>query len=140
VQAIGTVRGFVQAFSRHDVKAALAFFASFPGSSRLPAANDCDYRTGRSVAFAGSAEVARWLRQRAADHDRLTIASIRLIGPRPSGAAIYYSLRTSDSIKARGYPEGLKPNIATKAIFAARGPVRLTTFANDNGVDRPCGP
>jgi len=37
-------------------------------------ANDCDFKRGSTVGYVRRAEVGRWLRQRAADHDQLTIA------------------------------------------------------------------
>ena len=134
-QADAAVRAFIGAFNRHDVKAALGFLASDP----QVAANDCDFARGRTVAYRRRADVARWLRERSADRDRLTLAGVRLLGSLPAGAAVTYSLRRSGTLSGLGYGEGIVPN-GSKVGFTTTGRVRITQFANAAGSGRACGP
>jgi hypothetical protein len=139
-EARRAVIGFINAFNRHDARAALAYFTSDPRFTKYVGANDCDFKTGLTVGYFRRTEVGRWLRQRAADHDRLTIASIRLLGARTAGAAVTYSRRTSDTLSSLGFPNGVTPSNGTKIGFTTLGPVRFTQFANAGGFNRPCSP
>ena len=139
-EARRAVLGFINAFNRHDARAALAYFTSDPRFTEYVGANDCDFKKGLTVGYFGRTEVARWLRQRAADHDRLMIASIRFLGARTAGAAVTYSRRTSDTLASVGFPKGITPSNGTKVGFTTFGPVRFTQFANAAGSNRPCSP
>jgi hypothetical protein len=139
-EARRAVIGFINAFNRHDARAALAYFTTNPRFAKFVGANDCDFKRGLTVGYMRRAEVGRWLRQRAADHDQLTIASIRLLGARPAGAAVTYSRRVSDTLASLGFPAGIEPSSGTKIGFTTSGPVRLTQFANAGGFNRSCGP
>jgi hypothetical protein len=92
------------------------------------------------VAFYLRTAVARWLRERAHDRDRLTVRSIRLLGKQPAGAAISYTRRSSDTLKQLGFPDGIEPMNETKLGFTTLGPVRFTFFTNATGNGRPCAP
>jgi hypothetical protein len=140
VRARATVIAFFKAFNRHDARAALGFFTTDPRFSRFVGANDCDFSRGRTVAYYRRAGVARWLRERTADHDRLTIRSIRLLGTQPAGAAIAYTRRSSDTLKALGLADGIQPPNETKLGLTTLGPVRFTFFTNAAGNGRPCAP
>ena len=139
-EARRAVLGFINAFNRHDARAALAYFTTDPRFIKYVGANDCDFRRGVTAGYFRRAEVGRWLRQRAADHDRLTIASIRFLGARTAGASVTYSLRASDTLAALGFPDGIEPSNRTKIGFTTAGPVRFTQFANAGGNNRPCAP
>ena len=139
VQAHEAVVRFINAFNRHDVRAALAFFTTDPSLIRYVGGNDCDFARGRTVAYRGRAELARWLRERAADHDVFTIRGIRLIGTQPAAAAVTYWRRRSDTLASLGFPDGIEPN-GSKVGFTLSGRVRLTQFTNAAGDNRPCGP
>jgi hypothetical protein len=139
-EARRAVLGFIKAFNRHDARAALAYFTSDTRFTKYVGANDCDFKRRLTVGYLRRAEVGRWLRERAADHDQLTVATIRLLGARPAGAAVTYSRRTSDSLKRLGFPHGVAPSNGTKIGFTTLGPVRITQFANAGGNNRPCGP
>ncbi len=138
--ALSTLGHFFAAFNAHHPAAALTWFTNDPRYVRYVGANDCDYRTRRTVGFSNRAQVSGWLKARARDHDRLVVANVRLIGTRPAGAAISYRLRQSDTLRSLGHPQGIVPDIATKVGFTTRGPVRITQFASAAGTDRPCGP
>jgi len=140
VQARDAVVAFMRAFNRHDATAALAWFTTDPRFTRYVGANDCDFSRGETVAFYLRTAVARWLRERAHDRDRLTVRSIRLLGKQPAGAAISYTRRSSDTLKQLGFPDGIEPTNETKLGFTTLGPVRFTFFTNATGNGRPCAP
>ena len=139
-QARQAVTGFIKAYNRHDARAALTYFTSDPRFTKNVSASDCDFGRGLTVAYSGKAEVARWLRERAADHDRFTIAKIRLVGTKPKGAVVTYSRRFSDTLASRGHSTGIAPSSGTKIGFTTAGPMRLTQFANAGATNWPCEP
>jgi hypothetical protein len=141
-EARAAFAAFFKAFNRHDAGAALDFFARDSRSGNV-GANDCDFRHKRTVRFIGRADVAQWLHQRAADHDQLTVRSIRIIANDVSpvaGAGVTYSRRTSDTLKSLGFATGITRGLASKIAFTVRGRVRLSQFANAAGGGRPCSP
>ena len=107
-QARRVVTGFIKAFNRHDSRAALAYFTSDRRFIKNVSASDCDFGHGVTVGYSGKAEVARWLRERAADHDQFTIAKIRLVGARPSGAVVTYSRTDERHPCIEGTPSGYR--------------------------------
>jgi hypothetical protein len=138
-----------------EVSVTVQFIAAFNGR-RLGQAldlltpginvSDCDYKNVRAVSFDGRHEVARWLRRRFADRDRLTLTRIFNENPaQPVGAiGVEYGRRTSNTLRALGFPAGIIPKVATKIIFTAQ-PVRIRVFANgpvggDPNSCRPSGP
>jgi hypothetical protein len=122
-------------------------FGSFTSDARLVryvAVSDCDYRRGKSLSYRGRRAVAAWLRHGIADRDRLTMSRIRLLTTDPPstydrGAAVEYSLRTSNTLRALGFSRGIRPQLASKIGFTTHGPVRITGFANA-GNDPLCRP
>jgi len=94
--------------------------------------SDCDYKTVALVDLVGRAQVVTYLRQRFADHDRFEIASVWNQNPGADGAltvGVDFSLRASDTIRALGFPNGIRPAFASKVIFDSTGG-RITAFAN----------
>ena len=136
---VATVVALLDAFNSGRVDVALAFLTDDVAIS------DCDYRAVH-VTLANGAEAARqWLRDRAADHDQLVLESVRNENPDPStGAhvvAVAYARRTSDTLRALGFPNGINPQAATKVVFTATDD-RIRAFANGpfGGPSELCRP
>lgn len=138
-RAISVIVEFIDAFNREDLAAAMNHFSGDRYFSAFVGVSDCDYLRQRREYFPKRAFVRRWLEQRFADDDRLTVATVRLIGGRPLGAVVTYSRRSSKTIEKIGFPAGIRPTIGTKVGFSTRGPVKLTQFANA-GSDLSCTP
>lgn len=128
-EEVSAVVEFTRASNAQRLSESLAFFA--PGAS----VSDCDYRRVRGVQFRGRRGIARWLRGRFADHDRLTIEEISDENRRePIGVALVeYSKRTNDTLSALGFPDGVIPTVAAKVVFGigykVGRPIRLKAFA-----------
>jgi hypothetical protein len=108
------------------------------GEAPPPAASasDCDFKHVRGLRFEGRRAIARWLRQRFADRDQLTISRIYDKNPeQPLGVVIIeYARRTSDTLRELGYPRGIVPQFASKvAIDGRAGRLKLIAFANGPG-------
>lgn len=91
--------------------------------------SDCDYRVGEAVNFRGKPRVADWLRQRIADHDQLEVQLIEEPAGDPPVGAVTYRKRTSDTLRALGFPDGITPKTGTK-VFLTAGGDRIQIFAN----------
>lgn len=95
--------------------------------------SDCDYRTGRVVGATGLHEIARWLRERASDRDRLEVARIFNENPDPETGGrvvgVQWERRSSDTLRALGFDGGIRPQVGAKVVFDQSGE-RLTKFAN----------
>jgi hypothetical protein len=129
---VRTVVAMIDAYNKGDFRTAADQFTRDPRFTRFVGAADCDYRDGRYIRFAGRASVSSWLRERTADHDKLIVSRMTLIGDR--GAAIAYVRRTSDTLRSLGFTKGIGPvSLATKVGFTTAGPSRITQFANAGG-------
>lgn len=130
---VAAVVEFLRAFNAGRHAEALGLLAA------EPVVSDCDYRAGRGVEFHGRAAVAGWLRGRAADHDRLTLAGIFDENPdQPVGVVgVEYERRGSDTLRALGFPTGIVPAGATKVVFTAD--LRIERFVNGGSADQ-CRP
>lgn len=58
------------------------------------------------------------------------MSSIRLLTTDPpstydKGAAVEYSRRTSNTLRALGFPHGIRPQLASKIVFTRLGWVRI---------------
>lgn len=152
----GTATTFsVSALQAREVSVTIQFIAAFNGRRLGDALNlltprisvsDCDYKNVRAVMFNGKHEVARWLRRRFADRDRLTPTRIFNENPsQPVGVVgVEYGRRTSNALRALGFPAGIVPKLASKVVFTAQ-PVRIRVFANgpvggDSNLCRPTRP
>ncbi len=117
---------FIAAFNARDLTAAVA--------QLTPTAivSDCNYRTGRVVQFKGRQAVTTWLRQRFATHDHLTVSRVyNQNAAEPVGTlGLEYALRTSRTLRALGFPNGIVPAGATKVIFSQNQATRIAIFAN----------
>ena len=56
-----------------------------------------------------------------------------------AGAAVTYARRTSDTLRALGFPNGIVSGLGSKVGLTTQGPVRITTFASA-GDDESCRP
>jgi hypothetical protein len=145
----------LNALQAREASVTVQFISAFNGRRLGPAldlltprvsVSDCDYKHVRAVSFDGRHEVARWLRRRFADRDRLTPTRIFNENPsQPVGVVgVEYGRRTSNTLRALGFPAGIVPKLATKVVFTAQ-PVRIRVFANgpvggDPNLCRPAGP
>lgn len=97
--------------------------------------SDCDYKAAALVVLAGRRQVVDYLRQRFANHDQFTMASVWNQNPGPDGAdtvGVDFRRRMSDTIRALGFPNGIRPALAAKVILDSMGD-RITRFANGPG-------
>jgi hypothetical protein len=124
---------FLDAFNTRRLQDALA---TLHPSARI---GDCDYRSVSAVNVQGRREIARWLRQRFADHDRLIASRIAAENPgQPEGVVLVeYARRTSDTLRALGFPNGIEPRAATKVVFTQAQPPRILAFGNGPGAGPP---
>lgn len=124
---VATAVAFLDAYDAGDVSRALALLTDDVSIS------DCDYRGPTLVAATGRDAARRWLSDRAADHDRLVLESVRNENPDPASGshvvAVSYARRTSDTLRGLGFPTGITPRVATKVVFTATDD-RLRAFAN----------
>jgi len=86
---------------------------------------DCDFRAGRPVQWRTKAELADLLRERVRDHDALVLAEIFNENPDPTTGGrvvgVRFARRTSDTLRAVGRPEGIRPEGGAKIVFAPDG-------------------
>ena len=124
---VATLVAFLDAYNAGDVSRALALMTDDVSIS------DCDYRGPKLLNAVGHDAARQWLSNRAADHDRLILDGIRNENPDPASGshvvAVSYARRTSDTLRALGFPNGITPRSATKAVFTATDD-RLRVFAN----------
>jgi hypothetical protein len=127
---VATVVAFVDAYNAGRVDVALALVTEDASVS------DCDYRSASGVIVARTDAIRQWLQDRAADHDQLVLESIANENPEPSTGshvvAVSYAKRTSDTLRALGFPKGVGPRLATKVVFSTSDD-RIRTFANGPG-------
>lgn len=135
---VATLVAFLDAFNAGSVDAALALLTPDVVLS------DCDYRTGSSRNVSDTAGARQWLQGRAADHDQLVLESVENSNPDPTTGshvvAVSYARRTSDTLRALGFPNGIKPSLASKVVFTATDD-RIRAFANGSaGSSQFCRP
>jgi hypothetical protein len=115
-QEVAAVVNVIGAYNRGDVAAVMQHIVGGQGGIVLTA--DCNYRTHRSIRYEGREGMERWLRQRYADHDHLIV---RRIEGNVGVVDVQFSRRTSDTLRALGYPNGIVPQVAAKVPFGFRG-------------------
>lgn len=121
---------FLRAYNRARLHPALAVLAAQPSGS------DCDYRREQSFTFRGREATVRWLRGLFRDRDRLTLARIYNENANQSRVvAVEFSRRTSDSLRAMGFRNGIRPRVAAKVVFTPG--TRIATFAFGPGGGDP---
>lgn len=122
--AVATVMNMIQAYNAGRLAETLAFFDESIGYS------DCDYRLVRTMSGRGKDEATQWLQRQFAVHDQLTVH--RIENTNPTGGpvvAVTYARRTSDTLRALGFPDGIEPQLATKVVFTQTRD-RIGAFAN----------
>jgi hypothetical protein len=127
---VALVEQFVDAFNRGDRERLLALLIDDASVS------DCDYVAVADVEFRGRDQVSQWVTARIADHDHFTVERIENGNPDPSSAAIgvTFARRMSDSLRASGFPNGIRPKSSAKIRFAGGGDgLRIEAFANGPG-------
>lgn len=132
-RGVATVIAFLQAYNAGQRDAALALLTDDVVGS------DCDYWEGRVILFEGKERATTWLRERIAEHDQLLLGAIENahVDQREGGSgahvvAVTYARRSSDSLRARGFPDGITPDVGTKVVFT-RADDRIGAFANGPG-------
>ncbi len=124
---VATVLSLLDAYNRGSLDQVLALLDDGIGWS------DCNYSSILVVNLTGKSEVATYLQQRFADHDRLEIGTIFNHNPEPEtggrALGIQYVRRTSDTLRALGFPNGISPDLASKVVFTDRDD-RIVAFAN----------
>ncbi len=118
---IAAITGFLRAYNSRNLSAALRYFY-FPkklGQFEGDGATDCDYRRQTTKVYEHRPGVVRWLKQRFADHDRLTLAWIADQNPaQPIGVVgVKYARRVSDTLRKLGFRKGIVPQIVQKLPF-----------------------
>jgi len=101
-----------------------------------PVVSDCNYATATVVDLRGRDQVSAWIDGRIADHDRFTVERIENGNTDASSAAIgvVFARRTSDSLRALGFADGVRPQSETKIRFTGAGNnLRIEAFANGPG-------
>jgi len=125
-EELAAVVGFVRAYNRRDLNAALSYFATTRNQGQTRnTATDCDYRRQKTVVYTLRKGAVQWLKHRFADHDRLTLRRIYDENPeQPVGVvAVEYALRTSDTLRKLGFPNGIVPQVGQKLVFRFEGGV-----------------
>ena len=131
-EEIAALVGFLHAYNRADLKAALSYFTPKPAPQNRRTATDCDYRRQRTEVYFDRSGLVHWLRRRFADHDRLTLARAADENPaQPVGVlGVSYARRTSDTLRSLGRPRGIVPQVGQKLVFTfASGTAKFSTFA-----------
>jgi hypothetical protein len=94
--------------------------------------SDCDYRHARVVTFSGKQQISAWLRKRFADDDHLRMARVlNENASQPAGVlAVDWALRTSRTLRRRGFARGIVPKLSAKVVFTRESRPRIRAFAN----------
>lgn len=117
---------FISAYNAGHLQTALSQFSS----TQAVGFSDCDYATQQLVDGHGIVQVAAWLRQNIADHDRLLVAQVLNQNPdQPLGVlGVSFSKRSSNSIARAGRTNGMTPTADAKVKFDSSG--LITEFNN----------
>jgi hypothetical protein len=115
IHYVDTVRAFVDAYDAGRYDDAIAYI-----DDRILFSGDCDY-DGRKLYYISDHESATyWLRGRIADHDRIDI--VRFIDLQDGEATIGVEIvRSSDTIRARGYGAMVRPRVPLWVRFSPDG-------------------
>jgi hypothetical protein len=82
-----------------------------------------------------------WLRARFRDRDRLTLSRIYNENPNQGRAAgVEFSRRTSNSLRAMGFRNGIRPRVAAKVVFTPAGRIAVFAFGPGGGNPELCRP
>jgi hypothetical protein len=137
-QEVGVFAGFVDAFNRRELRRALGYLTIDASVT------DCDYRHVRTVQITGKPALTRWLSQRFADRDMLRLGRVyNENADQPTGVlAVDFSRRASNTLRGLGFPDGVKPQLTAKVIFARTAGARIVRFSNGplGGSAEPCRP
>lgn len=124
-RAVRTLLNAIDAYNDGDIEALSALVTEDVLWS------DCDYARGLVVNFESLESLIPWLSQRFAEHDRFEIGSFFNQNSQAIhlGVGVQIVRRTSDSITAKGRPDGVEPLLSPKVSFTPDG-TRITRFAN----------
>lgn len=118
-----TASAFVSAYNAGNYDDAIARI-----DDRILFSGDCDYDNARLYSITDYESAMYWLRARIADHDRIDI--VRFVEVQNPESAIGVEIvRTSDTIRARGYSGGsVRPRVPLFLRFSIDG-LRIAQFA-----------
>jgi hypothetical protein len=139
---IDVVVRFLDAYNAGRVREALAQFRATDDRAqrpRLPFAGDCDYAHNTSDGAFGRRGIGAWLRKRVADHDRLTLGSIRNDTHDTRVLLVLYARRTSDTLRRLGFPRGVAPAHGAKVVFTPTRRTRIVGWGG-GGSHEACTP
>lgn len=145
-QEVAAVVGFVRAYNDGDLSAAVSYLARIPRSGQsTTTATDCDYRRQETkTSYVFREGFVKWLKQRFADHDRLTLGRILDENPsQPVGVVgVTFTRRTSDTLRKLGFPNGIVPQVTLKLPFLFESGVARFPFFGlaSTGVTTPKNP
>jgi hypothetical protein len=101
--------------------------------------SDCDYATGQVVESKGKDETGRWLTGKFTDRDRFEVARLYKASGQPDVIGVVFSKRTSDSLRALGFSDGIRPPGSAKAILTGDRIASLA-LASRGGEVAECTP
>jgi hypothetical protein len=139
---IARITALIEAYNRGDLETVLALV-----SDRIVWA-DCDYRAGTSVGViaqspSNKALLATYLRGRFAEHDQLRIARLYNNNPDDSTGrvgGIEYGIRTSDTLRSLGFPNGIRGPQNAKMVFDGDGRIAGVSNASTPAQPQECRP
>jgi hypothetical protein len=130
---VTTLVNFETAYAAGQLNRALTLIAD------AVVVSDCDYVTGQGVESRGKDETARWLNGKFADHDRFEVARMYNASGQPGVIGVVFSRRTSDSLRALGFSDGIRPPGSAKATLSDDRVASLA-LANLGGKVAECTP
>jgi hypothetical protein len=123
-EEVASVVGFVRAYNRRDLAAAIGYFTTTRQQGQTSVtATDCNYRRQKTEIYLFRKGLIQWLKRRFADHDRLTIGRIYDENPAQltGVVAVEYARRTSDTLRKLGFANGIVPQAGQKLPIRFEG-------------------
>lgn len=132
------IHNFVSLYNSGDSAGVLALFDD------KPVVSDCNYTESAAVQFVGRADVAGWLAMRISDKDQFTLGEIEIgSDPNIKVAGVVFVRRTSVTLRALGFRDGIVPKLAAKVRLVGQGATRrIDAFAlgSIGGDSAGCAP
>jgi hypothetical protein len=122
---------FLAAFNSADINAALSLVADDI------VVGDCDYAKGETVNYRGRAEVSTWLRERAADGDRIEADGFFNQSPDGNAIGVIGVQRRSGALANRGFPQGIQYAGTPKVAFRKDGLIVAFVYGSAHNCRQP---
>jgi hypothetical protein len=122
---------FLAAFNSGDINGALSMVSDdiFVG--------DCDYAKGETVNYRGRAEVINWLRERAADGDRIETEGFFNQSPDGNAIGVIGVKRRSGALAIRRFPQGIQYEGTPKVAFRSDGLIIGFVYGSAHNCRQP---